>query len=205
MKLSLWQELTRLRDSVEEQKKMQKRIEKYRALGIERLKKQMSAEDCDDPIVRYFVCEHGIIDEKIMELLYKLERRMKGKNGQLFVVSERETKWNWAYYIGLITDERIAFGRAPTGENRCGLPTDGYMEIHDLSYKRNPGPFLFSCGGLPHLDEENNFVLQFEAFIGDEEVFNSLPMNVASRPWRVNLSQAVKVLGKNMPEKMMIE
>ena len=96
----------------------------------------------------------------VAELRYEIEKRMEGKKGQLFLVTQNfESGDERIHCVGLLSGEKICLSRGV-----YSIPTKEYWRTNGgLSQFCHRGPFMFL--GFERKKE-------FCVFIGDQEVFD---------------------------------
>ena len=181
----LWQKIQQLQTAIAEGERAKESI----ALLIEEIKESIAkGEKTGNPTLDHFI-SNGVFDASMMMPLYFLQRRIKGNERKLFIVSMHGKLWNWGYYAGVLSGEELVFC-----EGECGIPTKEFIKI-DGARQNKPGPLWLSCRGIPTGDPP---VLQAEVIIGDEEISRFEPKNMDSNTWKLHLSLVARDIGRSI-------
>lgn len=196
------------------------------AVRIEGLRQRVASGEwkIEDPIAGYFLREHSTIDEEVAEPLYELEKVMRGKKGQLFLVvwekrerherhrfggdtTEQDYCVKGSHFMGVLSDERLVLcenKRSRVQWSGCGfgLPTEEFLDVGMTV--RAQGPFLFPLvplaqqGSALGASEAGQTEIKWEVIIGDAEVLGHQLRGSKNEIWTDLLKDAARALGKNV-------
>ena len=156
----------------------------------------------------------------IKGVLRGIERRMKGKDGQAFLITVRERRQIVSgrvsslsdehfgvmeyYFIGLLSGESIAYD---IPEERYGIPATRYIEMHHRRSAEVKGNlWLKGRLGVQNLQDfittsTRGPVRRMELFIGDDEVRSARAPGSSYQEqmlWATDRDQVLRRLGKDM-------
>ncbi len=190
------------------------------AHGIETLQKRLEmGETTNNPIADHFLRWYSIIDEEVAKPLHELEKQMKGKKGQLFLVAWKKRERHrfggdsqatdyhlkTVHVMGVLSDEKLVFCENQQGTfvetgRVYGLSTEKYVEVGmNLCTE---GSFLFPFMRGIHAPNEievgSQTETEFEVIIGDDDVLGHQLGGFRSDTWTGMLESAAQALGKNV-------
>ncbi|MFA6408195.1 MAG: hypothetical protein WCW36_01820 [Candidatus Paceibacterota bacterium] len=167
--------------------------ERMRELAIhkEQLRSYVLAgESTGDAITDYFLRGYSVIDSSVALPLRELEEKMRGKVGELFLVTQSwRNRWNHgpggedeylfqkSYITGVLCGGALIFVGS-----RYGLPTKAFLVLGSQGIVLMDGPFLFPIASGIHAPNTIKIGTQqeteFEVVVGDTEVFECVPKTI---------------------------
>ena len=182
-----------------------------------------------DRITDYFIAAHGILDDtEISKPLRKIQERMAGKTGELFLVALHESNQRTfggpnfprgrrdyhvetRHFLGVLSEEDIFLN---TAARTSGLLAKKHLELSpDGRIIGHAGPFIFSniaiYGPRPiaaylRFGAEPNAAPTVEVLVGDAETLNYVPgegpFSMGRNSWIVLRNRMIRAAGKEIPE-----
>jgi len=174
-----------------------------------------------DPITDYFLAAHGSLDSEDAEPFRAIERKMKGKSGQLFLVIRKKKviaksgvvrgeplvsdgEPDSGYVLGVLTGEQLVL--KPYVKN-FGLPADRFTNVVAGRLPEvQGGPFMFGFREMINVTKRvharYDMKLLIDVVVGDPEALRYVPGKCTGEKsrlmWTESLYLAARALGKDV-------